>query len=235
MLVRTRSTVGNRSARGGATRDFGRLGDHLRRAGDGRVGPGSPVVSLGNVSVVESQTATLPANIGIGVTASLAHAECVWFHTVNGTAKGVTTITKHDGTQDFVSKPNTALKLAKGATTASIPTSVNYDSVPEANETYTVVVTEVTLPTSAGACASSAASDPKVAIATGSATITIVNDDAASLQLQATPGPVCALPLDPNFRTDSTANYVCQLASPPPRCRRHHVRRRDRRVRQQPR
>ena len=54
-----------------------------------------------------------------------------------------------------------------------------------------------------------------MAIATGTATITIINDDAASLSVQAHPGPVCAVPQDPNFRTSSTTNYVCQDASPP--------------------
>ena len=86
-----------------------------------------------------------PAPVSIGLSPAATTAECVFFHTVNGTATGATTIGAHDGTQDYVSKSG-SVKLAAGTTTGAISSSVNYDDVPEANETYTVVVTKVALP-----------------------------------------------------------------------------------------
>ncbi len=135
----------------------------------------TPSISIADASVVETSSIKMPAKNVLGLSAPLSTDECVWYHTVSGSASGVTKLTANLGTQDFRHK-SSFVKIAAGKTTGAIGTSVNYDTDAEFNEAYDIVVDKLTL-TSGSRCVPTAAPDPSVSIGRGLGTVTIVNDD----------------------------------------------------------
>jgi uncharacterized protein YjbI with pentapeptide repeats len=134
----------------------------------------TPTVTAGDVSVFAVHNPpTITAQQPIGLSAPLVVAECVWYHTVDGTATGAPKLNTHDGSQDYQSAAG-VVEIAAGETGTTIATTVNYDSVAEFNESYFVVIDKTTKAT-ANKCASSDAQDPGVTIGGARGTVRILS------------------------------------------------------------
>jgi uncharacterized protein YjbI with pentapeptide repeats len=134
----------------------------------------SPTILIGDTDTAESPTVLRPASSPVGLSAPLAYAECVWWHTVDGSAIGAKKFTVHDGTQDYRSTAGHLL-IAAGRTTATITTTVNYDVAVEPNETYTVVIDKTSM-TTAGKCPATTSQDPNVTIGRSAGSVLIRTD-----------------------------------------------------------
>jgi len=107
-------------------------------------------------------------------------ALCIWYETrEDSSASGVDKIYLWDGSQDFtrlgVSKPKFVI-LPSGRTSGKISTKINYDTTPEAEEHYDVVVTKITTQVG-GQCVASSTADPRVVILRSTSRVTIFDDD----------------------------------------------------------
>ena len=107
-------------------------------------------------------------------------ALCIWYETrEDSSASGVDKIYLWDGSQDFtrlgVSKPKFVI-LPSGRTSGKISTKINYDTTPEAEEHYNVVVTKITTQVG-GQCVASQTADPRVVILRSTSRVTIFDDD----------------------------------------------------------
>jgi len=106
---------------------------------------------------------------------------CVWWNTVNESAVGAVLPTIRDGSQDFTDLGNARPKLAfvgAGRTTGKLSIRVQYDTVVESDEAFTVAVQKVTVPVD-GRCAPWSSHEPSVALARPAATVSILDDDVA--------------------------------------------------------
>ena len=139
-----------------------------------------PALTIANTSVVEGNgTIRNKATSVIALTGGMPDAICVWYSTFNGTATGVSKFTSFNGSQDYLAvaaSPPVFKKIAAGSLSVTIVTTVNYDTVVEANETYSIVISKVTRAVS-GVCTYSSASDSRLTVADGTGTVTITNDD----------------------------------------------------------
>ena len=115
------------------------------------VGGTTPTVSIGDVSVSEGNSGTSTATFTVTLSAAASSAVTVNYATANGTATA---------SSDYVAASGT-LTFAAGATTRTIPVTVNGDATVEPNETFLV-----NLSAASGAT-----------LADGQGTGTIVNDD----------------------------------------------------------
>ncbi|HWU53393.1 MAG TPA: Calx-beta domain-containing protein, partial [Tahibacter sp.] len=116
-----------------------------------------PVLSIGNASVVEGHSGTIPLNFPLTLTGPAP-------------AGGVTfTVNTTDGTaaagSDYVAIVNGSGSIAAGQTSGTLSVTINGDTVAEANETFTVTLSA---PVSA-------------TLGTATATGTITNDDAVEI------------------------------------------------------
>ena len=128
-------------------------------------------VYVGDASVVEGDG--LPngtANLAVELSAPAATDTYIWFHTVDGSASA--------GDGDYArKKPGKAnLKIAAGRTAGTIGVTVYGDTAVEGDESFTVVLDQVTTTPTGSA-------DPDYDLARNVGTATIVDDDPATASL----------------------------------------------------
>jgi chitinase len=112
----------------------------------------TPTVGISDVSVVEGQSGSTPATFAVSLSAPASAPVSVGFATVNGTATAGSDYTAASGTVAF----------ATGETQKTIAVSVAGDTVVEADETFSVVLS---------------GASPGLAIGDGQGDATILNDD----------------------------------------------------------
>jgi hypothetical protein len=95
----------------------------------------APLLSVNDVSVTEGNSGTTPATFTITRSGNTAAAVSVKVKTTNGTAVS---------TSDYVAVPLTVVNFAAGQTTATVDVMVNGDTLHEANETFTLVLSAPT-------------------------------------------------------------------------------------------
>ncbi|WP_440222292.1 lamin tail domain-containing protein [Dokdonella sp. MW10] len=136
----------------------------------GGTGPGTPVLSMADVSIAEGNTGTTPFVFTAQLSAA-APAGGVTFSyaTADGSATAGSDYTAVSGTATII----------EGATTTTITVLVNGDTDPEPNETFSLALTGITGAT------------PASLTATG----TILNDDIATLAIHAIQGPGAESPV----------------------------------------
>lgn len=137
-----------------------------------------PAVRIADAGVVEGRSAGVAVQSAVRLSVALTTPQCIWWRTVDGTAKGATSIAVHDGTRDFQQKSG-SVQIAAGGTAATITTTVNFDTAPEATETYSVVIDKTTVPV-LGQCVASAAQDPTVWLARTTSRVTVIDAPAAT-------------------------------------------------------
>ena len=116
-----------------------------------KIGPPPPAISVSNVTVAEGNSGPVNATFNVSLSASTTDPVMVDFTTYDGTAKAGSDYEARSGTLTF----------APGETSKTITVLVNGDTVPEADETFLLVLT-----------------DPvNATIANGQGTGTITNDD----------------------------------------------------------
>lgn len=121
------------------------------------VAPTAPVVSVGNASIVEGNAGTSVLNFPVTLSAAAPSGGVViTYSTANGTATAGS---------DYVAVVAGSVTIAQGATTGSLPVTINGDTTVEPNETFTVTISNATNAT----------------VGTATATGTIQNDDAVVL------------------------------------------------------
>ena len=118
-----------------------------------------PVLTLSDASMAEGNSGTSVMNFPISLSAPApAGGVTITYSTANGTATSGS---------DYVAVVAGTVTIPAGATTGSLPVTINGDTTVEADETFTVTMIDVTNATISGALA------PKT-----TATGTILNDDA---------------------------------------------------------
>lgn len=146
-----------------------------------------PTLSIGNVSVNEGNAGTGTATFTVNLSAAAPAGGVTFnFATANGSATAGS---------DYVAATGSRT-IAAGATSATIPVTINGDTAVEANETFTVNITGATNTTNA----------------TASATGTIVNDD------QAPPPPTAQTTIsisDAQAFEGQAANFTVTLSASP--------------------
>jgi len=135
-------------------------------------------VYVGDASVVEGDG--LPngtANLAVELSAPAATDTYIWFHTVDGSASA--------GDGDYArKKPGKAnLKIAAGRTAGTIGVTVYGDTAVEGDESFTVVLDQVTTTPTGSA-------DPAYDLARNVGTATIVDDDPATATASLSVGAV---------------------------------------------
>ena len=118
----------------------------------------TPSLSINNVTVTEGNSGTTNASFTVTLSGASAKPVTVDYATANGTATAPA---------DYIAQPTTVLTFSPGQTNKTISVVVNSDTIDEANETFTV-----TLSNPANATLGSA---------TGTATIT--DDDGPSISI----------------------------------------------------
>ncbi len=137
---------------------------------------GPTALSIGDSSVVEGNgtligTAYTPVRLSAPTSGT-----CVSFHTEDRTATGAVKPTLQDGTQDYRARTSQTVKIKAGKTAANIATKVISDLTAEDDETYTIVVDQVTQMVGT-TC--SPTPDPSITVADGRARVTIIDDEPA--------------------------------------------------------
>jgi hypothetical protein len=129
----------------------------------------APALTIGNGSVVEGNTGTTTVTLTVTLSNAATYGITVGYATTAGTATAGT---------DFASASGT-LTFAAGVTSQTITLTIYGDKVKEANETFTVRL----------------ASPSGATIATGTGTVTIVDDEKALTAASAPTGTAAVTPL----------------------------------------
>ena len=122
----------------------------------------APTLSVGDVTVGEGNAGTTPANFPVTLSAASGRTVTVSYGTVNGTATGA----------DYTTTTGT-LTFAPGETSKTVAVPVKGDTVDEADESFTLTLTNPTNAT----------------VADGSGSGTITDDDAPAPTPTPTPSP----------------------------------------------
>ena len=128
--------------------------------------PALPVVNVGNASIVEGNVGTSVLNFPISLSvAAPVGGVTVTYSTANGTATAGS---------DYVAVVAASVTIPAGSLTGNLPVTINGDTTVESDETFTVAISNVTNAT----------------LGIGSATGTIINDDAIVPPATVVPVPV---------------------------------------------
>jgi hypothetical protein len=127
----------------------------------------------------DSGPAGTTVSVMFGTDRPTAAPLCVWYSTIGVTAAGSDRITTWDGTQDFTRLGVTTPKyviLGTNRTAGKISTKINYDTTPEEDEYFNIVVSKVTAQVG-GRCTSTSLADPGVVLTRDTGRVTIFDDD----------------------------------------------------------
>jgi hypothetical protein len=127
-------------------------------------------LTAAGASITEGNTGTSTVSVTVTLSNPSAQAITVAYRTVDGTATGGAAATTPGA--DYVTASGT-LTFAPGVTSRTVVVTIVGDTAKEANETFSVVLSNPT----GGAV-----------IATGTATVTILDDDSPQLASRAAPG-----------------------------------------------
>ncbi len=134
-------------------------------------------LTVGSVAVPEGNAlSTTKAAVPIALSAPFPSSVlCVAFSTTDGTATGAAKSTIHDSSHDYRTRTNYFAKIPAGKVATTLIVPVLGDDTSEGDETLTVTVSGVTLPT-AGKCLPGGV-DAGISVVGSPATVTILDDD----------------------------------------------------------
>ena len=151
-------------------------------------------VRVGDVTIPEGNGPTNgSAKVPVSLSSPFSTAQCVWYHTQDGTASGAPKTATDDSSHDYVSRTGKFVKIPAGNVNAVIDIQPMYDTQAEGTENLAVVIDMVSDSSGSG-CLTTA--NPAATVVDGTGSVTIVDDDRPSVSAAPT-NPKATLTEDP--------------------------------------